>query len=398
MTAWAAENGYRLLRWFIDDAISGTTTRGRNAFEQLIAKAENGRDFDAILCYDISRFSRGGTNETGYYLHRMRLVGVDVLFTADGIPEGDEGELIQGVKSWQARQYSVKLARDSIRGQISNIRERKSAPGGMPPFGYDKQHLSSDGKVLRVFRWLQDGRKQEFDANGKLVRVLATGEMVKKAKSDIVRFVPSLPERVATIKRIFKMCVDGYGYNYIASRLNDDGVEGPFTTPWHSCQVARTLANPTYRGALAWNKKTMGKINSVAGDGTLHPKRERGSKRNALADWIVVENVHEPIVSAATFAKAREGIAGRCLPGSLALTPNRALLAGLIVCKHCGRNFLQKKVKSPCHGGLETYRRIRGRRKALSTMRATPHRLSAFSSCFNCLRSGFVKCPPVASA
>jgi hypothetical protein len=65
----------------------------------MIATAENGRDFDTLRCYDNSRFSRGGTNETGFYLHRLKFAGVDVNFTADGIPEGDEGEMIQGVKS-----------------------------------------------------------------------------------------------------------------------------------------------------------------------------------------------------------------------------------------------------------------------------------------------------------
>lgn len=98
---WADEHGYRIVCWYIDDAVSGTSTRGRNAFEQLL----------------------------------------------------------QGVKSWQAKQYSVKLARDTIRGQISNIQERRSAPGGVAPYGYDKQHLASDGTVLRTLRWLADGSK-----------------------------------------------------------------------------------------------------------------------------------------------------------------------------------------------------------------------------------------------
>ena len=142
---WAAEHGYRVLRWYIDDAVSGTSARGRDAFEQMLKAAENGRDFETVLCYDISRFSRGGTNETGFYLHRLHLVGVGVVFTADGIPDGDEGELIQGVKSWQARQYSVKLARDSIRGQLSNLRERKSAPGDQPALA----SLSSPARQCR---------------------------------------------------------------------------------------------------------------------------------------------------------------------------------------------------------------------------------------------------------
>ena len=83
---WAGDHGYQILGWHIDDAIPGTSVRGRDAFGQMIAAAENGRDFDTILCYSISRFSRGGTNETGYYLHRLKLAGVAVIFTADGIP------------------------------------------------------------------------------------------------------------------------------------------------------------------------------------------------------------------------------------------------------------------------------------------------------------------------
>jgi len=57
---WAEENGYRIARWYVDDAISGTSAKGRGQFERMIATAENGRDFEAILCYDVSRFSRGG--------------------------------------------------------------------------------------------------------------------------------------------------------------------------------------------------------------------------------------------------------------------------------------------------------------------------------------------------
>ncbi|MDA8745257.1 recombinase family protein [Rubripirellula amarantea] len=217
---WASENGCKIVRWFIDDALSGTSTRGRDAFIDMIEAAENGRDFDVVICYDISRFSRGGTNETGYYLHRLRMVGVRAVFAADGIPDGDEGELIQGVKSWQARQYSVKLARDSIRGQISNIRERKSAPGGVAPFGYDKQHVSADGTILRTLRWMPDGSKQEYDSAGKLLRVIPKGQAIKKAKSDIVRFVPSTPERIGAIRRMFKLATAGYGFAYIADTLN----------------------------------------------------------------------------------------------------------------------------------------------------------------------------------
>ena len=355
---WAKEHGYAIKRWYVDDAISGTSTKDREAFERMIREAEKGRDFDTILCYDMSRFSRGGTNETGYYLHRLRQAGVEVIFPAEGIPEGDEGELLQGVKSWQARQYSVKLSRDSIRGQISNIMERHSAPGGAPPYGYDKQHLTASGQVLRTFRFLADGRKEEYSAEGRLVRVLPPGETVKKTKSDLLRYVPSTPERVAIVKRIFQQSADGYGSAYIAHRLNDDGIPSPDGAKWNSTGIRKVLKNPAYRGALAWNKRTMGKLHGVDGNGKLRPKR-RGTERydNPQEDWYVVENVHEPLVTQQLWDKGHQAYMNRRGKGGGGkTTPNRALLSGLIVCRHCGWKFCQRYTDYTFEGKTTRYR------------------------------------------
>ena len=336
---WAKQNGYEIVRWYVDDAISGTSTRGRDDFTRMIETAENGGDFDTILCYDISRFSRGGTNETGYYLHRLKLAGVNVLFPADGIPEGDEGELIQGVKSWQARQYSLKLARDTIRGQISNILERKSAPGGIAPYGYDKQHLTADGTVLRTLRWMPDGSKQEFGPDGKLLRVIEPGVNIKKAKSDIVRYVPSAPDRVEVIRRIFDMCIQGYGVHFIAQTLNDEGIPSPGGQKWNTARIAKLLRNPVYRGAIAWNRHTMGSLLGLDGDGQLRPKRTKGWHKNDENDWIISEGVHQPLVSPETFAAAQRAIAKRRADAGKARPTKRTLLSSLMVCKRCGSSF-----------------------------------------------------------
>lgn len=358
VTKWAKDHGYHIVRWFIDDAISGTSTRGRNAFEQMIATAEKGPDFEAILCYDISRFSRGGTNETGYYLHRLKMAGVDVVFTADGIPEGDEGELIQGVKSWQARQYSVKLARDKIRGQISNIRERKSAPGGIAPYGYDKQHLTADGKVLRTLRWLPDGSKQEFGPDGQLLRVIDAGVNLKKAKSDVIRYVPSLPERVATIHRIFDLCIQGYGGHSIAEKLNSEGVRSPNGQMWNQSRVTKVLENPVYRGAIVWNRRSMGSLFGLDGYGKLRPRKDKRWKKNSQDDWIISENVHEPLVSPERFAAAQQAIATRRSDTGNARPTKRALLTGLLFCKRCGQRYTtirDRRWPGPTGEGYRSY-------------------------------------------
>jgi DNA invertase Pin-like site-specific DNA recombinase len=355
---WAKEHGYTIKRWYIDDAISGTSAKDRESFERMIREAENGRDFDTVLCYDMSRFSRGGTNETGYFLHRLKMAGVEVVFPAEGIPEGDEGELLQGVKSWQARQYSVKLSRDTIRGQISNIVERHCAPGGAPPFGYDHQHTTASGQVLRTFRFLSDGRKEEYSPEGRLVRVLPPGESFKKTRSDLLRYVPSTPERVAIVKRIFEQSAKGYGSMHIAYRLNADGVASPYGKYWQSNQIRKMLRNPAYRGAVAWNRRTMAKLHGVGADGRLRPKRTAGGcQHNPQEDWFVVENVHEPLVPPELWEKAHQAyMSRRGQGGGAKSTPNRSLLSGLIVCRHCGQRFGQ-------HFTSKTYRGQRARHR-----------------------------------
>ncbi len=356
---WAAEHGYRIVRWYIDDAISGTSSRGRDDFARMIDTAENGRDFDTVLCYDISRFSRGGTNETGYYLHRLKMAGVEVLFPADAIPEGDEGELIQGVKSWQARQYSVKLARDTIRGQISNIRQRRSAPGGMAPYGYDKQHLSADGTVLRTLRWMADGSKQEFGPDGKLLRVIEPGVNIKKAKSDVIRYVPSAPDRVAVLKRMFDLCCQGYGFHYIAQTFNEEGIPSPGGQKWNTARIGKLLRNPVYRGAIAWNRHTMGSLFGLDGQGVLRPKRSKGWRKNDESDWIISEDVHEPLVSRETWDAAQRCIAKRRADAGKARPTNRSLLSGLMVCKRCGHGFTtvrDRRWPGPTGEGYRSYR------------------------------------------
>jgi len=272
-------------------------------------------------------------------LHRLHLAGVGVVFTADGIPEGDEGELIQGVKSWQARQYSVKLARDSIRGQISNIRERKSAPGGMAPYGYDKQHLTGDGQLLRTLRWMPDCSKQEFGPDGRLLRVVPAGVNLKKAKSDIIRYVPSLPERVAVVKRMFDLCVQGYGFHHIAQTFNAEGIPSPGGQKWNTARIAKLIRNPVYRGAVVWNRHTMGSLFGLDGQGVLKPKRKKMWQRNTEADWIISEDVHEALVSKDTWNAAQQAVAKRRAEHGNARPTKRTLLAGLLVCKRCGNPF-----------------------------------------------------------
>ena len=336
---WAEEHGYAILRWFTDDAISGTSTKGREAFERMIHEAENGRDFDAVLVYDISRFSRGGSTEMGFFLYRLQQAGVRVIFCAEALPDDDGGELLLGVKSWQARQYSVKLSRDCIRGAVSSVRVKHSAPGGRAPYGYDKQHLTPDGQVLRTLRYLADGRKEELDPAGRHVRFIPGPESVGKVKSDIIRLVRGLAEQVKAVRMIYERCCQGYGFRSILIELNGLGIPSPTGAAWTTTQVKNVLNNPCYKGAIAYNRRTRGIIHGISVDGRAVPKKDRRKGWNPRDQWIVVEGVHEPLVSKETWEKAQSEMNGRREQKGLARPTKRYLLSGLLTCRHCGLNF-----------------------------------------------------------
>ena len=122
-----------------------------------------------------------------------------------------------------------------------------------------------------------------------MVRILEKGEFVKKAKSDIVRLVPSDPERVETVKRIFKLYLSGRGGHHIASALNRDGIPSYAGTKWVSRQIRGVLVNPVYRGAIVWNRRTLGRFNGVDGNGNLRPKKQYVAGDNPKEDWYIVE-------------------------------------------------------------------------------------------------------------
>jgi DNA invertase Pin-like site-specific DNA recombinase len=64
---YAAENDLQFLKFYIDDAISGTSAIGRRAFQQMIEDAQSqSRPFDIIVVYDIKRFGRVDNYEARY--------------------------------------------------------------------------------------------------------------------------------------------------------------------------------------------------------------------------------------------------------------------------------------------------------------------------------------------
>ena len=196
---YALEKGYEVLDFYIDDAVSGTSTVGRNSFLKMIEDAsQNDCPFRYVLVYDIKRFGRLDNDEAGYYRHLLRRQGIEVVYVAESFSGDDTDDLLRPVKQWQARQESKDLSKVTIRGLLSKA-DTGAWLGGVPPYGYDLRYENCQDKFLFVVRYLPDRTKQVLDKAGKLIRTLSKDETIQVTKKDKAKLVPSEKERTDLI-------------------------------------------------------------------------------------------------------------------------------------------------------------------------------------------------------
>ena len=364
ISAYIAENGLRFLKFYIDDAISGTSTLGRRAFQQMIKDAESSpRPFDIIAVYDIKRFGRIDNDEAGYYRYLLRNHGIEVRYISENFNGDSTDDLLRPVKQWQARQESKDLSKVTIRGLLS-----KSGSGcwmgGVPPYGYDLQYENADSKFLLILRYMPDGSKKVLNKQGKVIRTLARGESLNISKRDHARLTPSEPERVKVLERIFKMYAEqGKGYRSLADTLNQEGIATPrgpewsyiYSGKWTDTTIRAILVNPLYTGDMVWNRRTDGRFHRIIEGQIVDRENIHGARLvpNQKEDWIVVRDAHPVLISRRLFEQARQQRENQLTSieqrGHNPRTKNhgktwngqrsRFILSGLMKCSLCGFRY-----------------------------------------------------------
>ncbi|MCZ6688077.1 MAG: recombinase family protein [Planctomycetota bacterium] len=356
---YARQQGIQVVRSFVDDAVSGTSTLRRKAFQAMIAEAQKpGRGWEAIIVYDVKRFGRTDNDEAGYYRHILRKHGVQIHYVTENFNGDGTDDLLRPVKQWQARQESKDLSKVTIRGLVS--RSGKGWwMGGVPPIGYDLQYENERGEFLFVLRHLPDRTKRLLDEKGKVTRTLSNRETLSISKQDHACLVPGDPERVQVVCDIFRMYVnEGKGFKAIADTLNRKGtaaVRGPewariYSGKWADSTVRAILMNRAYTGDMIWNRRTDARFYKISQGRAVERDgvHEARLVPNDESEWIVVPDSHEAIIRRALFEKARQRREARV--GSRAQrgqTPvggwqgvrSRFILSGLLVCERCGRKY-----------------------------------------------------------
>lgn len=120
---------WELYQIYADEGITGTSTKKRAAFNQMIADARMGK-FERILTKEVSRFSRN-ILDTIAYTRELKALGVGVLFLNDGISTLEpDAELRLSIMGSIAQEESRKTSSRVKWGQT----RRMEQGGGVWPF------------------------------------------------------------------------------------------------------------------------------------------------------------------------------------------------------------------------------------------------------------------------
>lgn len=276
---------WELYKMYIDEGITGTSTKKRKSFLEMMQDAED-KKFDLIVTREVSRFARN-TVDTLQETRRLKKIGIEVYFTEDNIwtMNDEDGELRLTIMATLAQNESKKTSMRVKAGQMISFKNAV-------PYG--------NGNILG------------YDRVG---------------KSFVIN-----KEQAKTVRRIFDLYLSGCGLRQIQFTLEQEGhLTATGNKHWFSSNISRVLNNSFYCGIIVYRKQYV-------------PDYLEQKKINNFDDVekIVVRGTHETIVTEEEFYQVKKMLDAKCVSVN-----NRGKRgkhqANDVWCKklkcHCGASF-----------------------------------------------------------
>ena len=273
---------------YIDEGITGTSTKKRKNFIRMMEDAKEGK-FDLIVTREVSRFARN-TVDTLQETRKLKKIGVEVYFTEDNIWtfNDEDGELKLTIMATLAQNESKKTSQRVKAGQMISFQNGVFYGTGNI-LGYDKV-----GKDL----------------------------IVNEEQAEIVRF-------------IYSEYLNGKGTVIIANTLTRrEAKTSTGLINWSPTYISRVLRNPFYSGIIVYRKSYIPDYLEQK------PKINYGE-----VEQVIVEGKHEPLVSKEDFKKVQQIMDSHSKPIKVGRRQANGVAKNIwskkLVCE-CGSNFNRK--------------------------------------------------------
>lgn len=287
---------------YADEGITGTQTKKREQFDQMMNDALNGK-IDLILAKSISRFARN-TVDTLNCVRLLREHNVDVYFEKENIHTlGLSNELFLTLYSAFAQAESESIS-ENVKAGVRMKMKRGELVGKYAPFGY-----------------LYDKEKDMIYPD--------------ESKKDIVTY-------------IFEEYSKGVGFRTIALNLNNLGIPSPSNLKWCHASVRRIIINEKYVGDLKTGKYYTENV-------LTHKKKVNYGEK----EQYFTSNHHEPIISRALWNKCQEILTIRSKiikpDGNRDKFSRKYAFSSKIFCGKCGERFIRRSYKIRSNGKEVAY-------------------------------------------
>lgn len=273
---------------YADEGISGTNTKNRKGFQEMLKDAFEGK-IDLIITKSISRFARN-TVDTLVNIRKLKEHGVECFFEKENIYTFDsKGELLLTIMS--------SLAQEESRSISQNV-----------TWGIRKAF--SDGKVLLAYGSFL-GFKEGPNGRPEVV-----------------------PEEAETIRLIYSSFLKGNTYREIAALLQEKGTKTPQNKnkkeqgTWRISTVQSILTNEKYRGDARLQK-------TFTTDYLTHEHKVN----NGEVPQYYVEKSHEAIIQPEDWDLVQMEIQRR---KELGKHFSGGMFSSRLICGDCGGIYGQK--------------------------------------------------------
>lgn len=194
---------------YIDEGITGTTTKKRDAFMKMLDDAKKGK-FDLIITKEISRFSRN-TLDSIKYTRKLLNNGVAVLFVNDNINTAlPDAELRLTIMASMA-QDEIRRLSERVKFGMNEAIKKGHILGNNLLYGYRKNKQTNHLYIIE--------------------------------------------EESKVVKRLFTLyAIENYSLNKIAVLFNNEKIKTIQNKKWCVSTLSRMLKNPKYKGYYCGKK------------------------------------------------------------------------------------------------------------------------------------------------
>lgn len=273
---------------------SGDKIATRPVFQSIIKDLEAGK-YDAIAVKEISRMGRGSYTDMGKIYDLIQEKRIYIITPWKIYNPINPSDLRQIRFELFLSREEFETTRERLTGGRYNAAMEGKWVAGAAPFGYQ---YNEHTKKLEI-------KEDEAEVVRAIFDFYANGIIMNNGKRKLVQF------------------------RALSTYLKKLGIKTPRgKDEWHVVRLKEFLANDRYIGRLRF------RTTQRTADGKVIPRPE--------SEHIVVEDAHEPIIDAETWDKTQARIEGRETNPRTKLEFDPSELAGLCVCKVCGRKMIRQ--------------------------------------------------------